>query len=134
MIDQTWILKEYQMCESKTHMITNESINTIEYKAYLSHKLNVIIRDKVSTQIQNNRMHVIEWSTPIKHSNQSIYEKITYVGSHQNPIDLAWINIINSIILELWKLLLGLSKIMKNKKIIRNQKKSQDACLNKKWQ
>ena len=48
------------MCESETCMIMNKSINTIGYKAYLSHKLSAIIRDKVSAQIQNNHMHVIE--------------------------------------------------------------------------
>ena len=48
------------MCESKTCMITNKLMYTIKYEAYLSHKLSAIIRDKVSSQIQNNLMHVIE--------------------------------------------------------------------------
>ena len=43
------------MYENKTRMITNKLINTSGYKAYLSHKLSAIIRDKVSAQIQNNR-------------------------------------------------------------------------------
>ena len=45
------------MYENKTRMITNKLINIVGYKAYLSHKLSAIIRDKVSVQIQNNRMH-----------------------------------------------------------------------------
>ena len=45
------------MNENKTRMITHKLINTIEYKAYLSHKLSAIIRDKVSAQIQNNCVH-----------------------------------------------------------------------------
>ena len=77
------------MCESKTRMITNKLINIIKHPAYLSRKLSAIIRDKVSAQIQNNLMHVIERGKPIKHSNQSMNEKTTYVRSHQNPIDLA---------------------------------------------
>ena len=48
------------MFEGKTRMITNKLINTIKYEAYLSHKLSAIIRDKVSAQIQNNLMYVIE--------------------------------------------------------------------------
>ena len=45
------------MYENKTRMITNKLINTIGYKVYRSHKLSAIIRDKVSAQIQNNRVH-----------------------------------------------------------------------------
>ena len=32
-------------------MITNKSINAIQYEAYPRHKLSVIIRDKVSAQM-----------------------------------------------------------------------------------
>ena len=102
-------------------MIINKSINTIGYKAYLSHKLSAIIRDKVSTQIQNNRMHVIEWGEPIKHNNRSINEKITYVASHQNPICLARISITNSIVLELWRSHSCLCKIKRNIRLFENQ-------------
>ena len=109
------------MCESETCMIINKSINTIRYKAYLSHKLSAIIRNKVSVQIQNNRMHVIEWGKPIKHSNQSINEKIIYVGSHQNPIYLVWISLTNSIVLELWRSHSCLCKIKRNKRLFENQ-------------
>ena len=57
------------MCESKTRMITNKSINIIGHEAYLNYKLSAVIRDKVR--------------------NQTINEKITYIESPQNPIDLA---------------------------------------------
>ena len=109
------------MCESETCMIINKSINTIRYKAYLSHKLSAIIRNKVSVQIQNNRMHVIEWGEPIKHNNRSINEKITYVASHQNPICLARISITNSIVLELWRSHSCLCKIKRNIRLFENQ-------------
>ena len=121
LIDWTWISNSNQMCESKTCMIINKSINTIGCEAYLSHKLSAIIRDKVSAQIQNNRMHVIEWGKPIKHSNQSISEKITYVGSYQNPIYLAWISLTNSIVLELWRSHSFLCKIKRNRRLFENQ-------------
>ena len=45
------------MYENKTRMITNKLINNVGYKAYLNHKLSVFITDKVSAQIQNNRVH-----------------------------------------------------------------------------
>ena len=48
------------MYDNKTRMIMNKSINTVGYEAYLSHKLSVIIRDKVSAQVHDNRMLVTE--------------------------------------------------------------------------
>ena len=42
-------------------------------------------KTKVSKQVQNNRMHVIEWNKSIMYSNQSINESITYVGPPLKP-------------------------------------------------
>ena len=104
------------MCESKTRMMTNKLINTIKYEAYLSHKLSVIIRDKVNAQTQSNLMHVRGRGKPIKYSNQSIHEKTTYVGSHQNPVYFAWTNSNNSIIQNYRIKFMLILKRFKNKK------------------
>ena len=85
-------------------MITNKSINIIECEAYLSHKLSAIIRDNVSTQIRNNHMHVTERDKSIRHSNQSINEKITHVGPPTKARFISTgINSISSIIFGIMK-------------------------------
>ena len=40
----------------------------------------------------------------IKSNNQSINHKVTYVGPPPKPVYLAWLNVIDFIILELWKI------------------------------
>ena len=45
------------------------------------------------------------------------------LGSYQSPIDFAWINSTNSIILKLWKSYLFLFKIKRNKILFENQRK-----------
>ena len=52
-------------------------------------------------------MHVIEQNESImcdNQINQSINHKITYVGPLPKPVYFAWINVTDSIILELWKI------------------------------
>ena len=54
----------------------------------------------------------------IKYNNWQSKEKTHMWAPHQNPIYLAWINITNSIILELWKIHSSLFKIKRNRKNI----------------
>ena len=52
-------------------------------------------------------MHVIEQNESImcdNHINPSINHKITYVGPPPKPVYFVWINVTDSIILELWKI------------------------------
>ena len=119
LIDWTWIPNNDQRCENKTRMITNKSIDTIECETYLSHKLSAIIKDKVSAQIQNNR----EQNKSIMYDhriNQSII-KSHMSSSHQNSFYFAWINIMNSIILELWKIHSLFIKIKRSRRLFENQ-------------
>ena len=49
-------------------------------------------KTKVSKQVQNNRMHVLEWNKSIMYNNQSINQsmrKSHMLGSRQSPIYLA---------------------------------------------
>ena len=59
----------------------------------------------------------------IKHGGWQKEEKTHMWGPHQNPIDFAWINLTNSIILELWKIHSCLFKIKRNKKSFENRRK-----------
>ena len=58
----------------------------------------------------------------IEHNNRQAEEKNSYVGPYQSPIDFAWINHTNSIVLELWKLLSCLFKNQEKYKIIYKKK------------
>ena len=66
-------------------------------------------RSEVSAQLRNNFEHVIE-QNKIDHAwqfnqtnNQSIIRKSHMLGPHQSPIYIAWINLMNPIISELWR-------------------------------
>ena len=54
----------------------------------------------------------------IKSNKQSInHKENTYVGPPPKPIHFAWINITDSIILELWKIHSCLCKVKRNKRL-----------------
>ena len=83
-------------------------------------------KSEVSAQLKNNFKHVIE-QNKINHAwqlNQSILQSIIKSrmwSPHQSSIDLAWINITNSIILKLWKWHSCLYKIKRKRRLFENQ-------------
>ena len=64
-------------------------------------------RSDVSAQLRNNFEHVIEQDTSIMYHNQidlSVNQSISHIcGAPSKPVYFAWINVIDSIISELWK-------------------------------
>ena len=89
---------------------------------------NALSRSEVSTQLRNNFEHVIE-QNKIDHAwqlnqtnNQSIIRKSHMLGPHQNPIYIAWINLTNPIISELWRfIILACVKIKRNRTLFKNR-------------
>ena len=84
-------------------------------------------KSEVSAQLKNNFKHVIgqnrnnrAWQLN-QSINQSINYKVTHVGLPPKPIYFAWINVTNSIILELWKIHSLLIKIKRSIKLFENQ-------------
>ena len=92
------------MVESK-HLIKNDRS---ENGAYLGINRSMRYQERgLVHNWKNNLMHVIEQNESImcdNQINQSINHKITYVGPPPKPVYFAWINITDSIILELWKI------------------------------
>ena len=89
---------------------------------------NALSRSEVSAQLRNNFEHVIE-QNKIDHAwqlnqtnNQSIIRKSHMLGPHQSPIDLARINLTNSIVLKLWKWHSCLYKIEINRRLFETRK------------
>ena len=117
LIDQTWILNEYQ--SKQTNQINKRGKEcTWMMDRFTSWKT------KVSKQVQNNRMHVLEWNKSIMYDNQSINQsmrKSHMLGPHQSPIYLAWIGLTNFIILKLRKINYSLCKINRNRRLFENQ-------------
>ena len=85
-------------------------------------------RSEISAPLRNNFEHVIErnktdhaWQLN-QTNNQSIIRKSHMLGPHQKPIYIAWINLTNPIISELWRfIILACVKIKRNRTLFKNR-------------
>ena len=85
-------------------------------------------RSEISAPLRNNFEHVIErnktdhaWQLN-QTNNQSIIRKSHMLGPHQKPIYIAWMNLTNPIISELWRfIILACVKIKRKRTLFKNQ-------------
>ena len=92
----------------------------VQQTAMRYHKIGLVDKRRLIMYISWN---IADQSRMTNKSNkQSInHKEITYVGPPPKPDHFAWINITDSIILDLWKIHSCLYKIKRDRKLLENQ-------------